>query len=117
MAKAFYLILLLSASILSYAQDATVKYSLTVEEQQQWAQFAQIEKARADALTQAANDLLNTAPGPDSVTVHARYQSAWLALSLVRSQRGEWLAKLQAARKCQDCVIDGKTLIPPKATE
>lgn len=111
-----FTILVLSVS----AQKPTVKEFLTVEEQQQWTQLLNVEKQRADALNQANNDLLNTQPGPDSVTVHARYQSAWLALRLAQSQRGEWLARVQSAHNCPDCAVsaDGKALVsPPKATQ
>lgn len=93
---------------------------LTAEEQQQWAQVLNVEKQRADAVTVAVNDLLNTQPGPDSVTVHARYQSAYLAFRLVQSQRGEWLARVQSTHNCPDCAVsaDGKALVsPPKATQ
>lgn len=110
-------IILLTLSVASYADDKPI--TLTDTEQREWSQFAAVEKARADTLTQAANDLLNTQPGPDSVTVHARYQSAWLSLSLVRSQRGEWLAKLQAARGCAECQVgaDGKSFTKPETKQ
>ncbi len=93
--------------------------TLTDAEQKQWAQFAQIEKARTDALNQSVSDLLNTQPGTDSITVHARYQSAWLALRLAQTERGAWLSRQQAERDCKGCVVseDGKSLVSPKATK
>lgn len=98
------------------AQEAPKTKALTAEEQQQWTNLLAAEKQRADTLTQSTNDLLNTPPGPDSITVHARYQSAWLALRLVRAEAREWLGKVQAAHECKECLVsaDGKRLEPVK---
>jgi hypothetical protein len=111
MRKALFIIALLSLT--TFGQDKSIP--LTAAEQQQWQTLAQREKAGADAINQASLDLVNVPVGADSQTVHAHYQSAWLALQLVRSQRGEWLARLQASKKCDACTIgeDGKSLVPP----
>jgi len=114
--KLAILLALFALALTALAQSPTVKNSLTVEEQQQWANLLAAEKQRADTLTQSTNDLLNTQPGPDSIAVHARYQSAWLALRLVRTEAREWLGKLQAAHECKECLVsaDGKKLEPVK---
>lgn len=93
-----FIIILLALTIPTFAQSPGTKPSspvkteaitLTDDEQKQWQQFAQIEKQRMDVLNQAQADLLNTQPGADSATVHGRYQSAWLALQWLTSQRRE----------------------------
>jgi hypothetical protein len=84
-------ILLLAALAPSYAQQPQ---PLTDTEQQQWSTFTAREKSATDALNRATVDLIDIPVGADSIAVHSHYQSAWLALQLVRSQRGEWLAKL-----------------------
>lgn len=95
------------------AKSATA-YDLTEAESQQWQQFINNERQNAEALQQAGQSLINTPVGPDSTTVHARYQSSWLALNLARSQRAEWLAKLQAKHGCADCQILDNKLTRPK---
>lgn len=112
--KKLVLLLIIVLTADAFAQQP---HALTDTEQQQWAQFAAREKAATDALTQAVNDLLNTPTGPDSITVHSHYQTAWLALRLAQTERGLWLANLRAAKGCADCVIEGKELIPPKAAQ
>lgn len=115
MRKALFIVALLTLT--GFAQ--VKPQLLTDTESQQWSTFAAREKAAADALNRAKVDLIDVPVGEASITIHSHYQSAWLALQLVRSQRGEWLAKLQAAKKCESCTIseDGKTLLPPKAAQ
>jgi hypothetical protein len=107
-----FAILLLACSALAYGNKP-----LTDAEQREWQQFATAEKARTDALSHAANDLLNTPTGADSITVHSHYQAAWFALRLVQTERAAWLGNLRAAKGCPDCVIEGKELVPPKAAQ
>lgn len=118
-----FIIILLALTIPTFAQSPGTKPSspvkteaitLTDDEQKQWQQFAQIEKQRMDVLNQAQADLLNTQPGADSATVHGRYQSAWLALQWLTSQRREWLANARLKYDCKDCSLseDGKQLVP-----
>jgi len=94
-------------------------HALTDAEQQQWAQFAAREKAASDALTAAVNDLLNTPTGESSVIVHSHYQTAWLALRLVQTERAAWLGNLRAAKGCKDCAVsgDGRSLEKPEAVK
>lgn len=121
--KFFFLILVLTFPVSAFAQSPDTKPSssakteaitLTDDEQKQWQQFAQAEKQRTDVLNQAQSDLLNTQTGADSATVHGRYQSAWLALQWLTSQRREWLANARLKYDCKDCSLseDGKQLVP-----
>ncbi len=103
------------AILLTLPAFAQQPHALSDAEQREWQQFTAAEKQRTDALTAAVNDLLNTPTGPDSITVHSHYQTAWLALRLAQTERGLWLANLRAAKGCADCVIEGKELVPPKA--
>ena len=112
-------LLLLLIVVLTADAFAQQPHALTDTEQQQWAQFAAREKAATDALTQAVNDLLNTPTGPDSITVHSHYQTAWFALRLIQTERAAWLGNLRAARGCVDCVVsaDGRSLVKPEAVK
>lgn len=91
----------------SLAESKT--YSLTEAEAQQWAQLGQIEKNASTAYDQAIIRAVNTPVGNQSRDVHAAVQSGWLAVGMVKAQRGEFLARLQAEHECRGCQIeDGK---------
>jgi hypothetical protein len=89
-------------------------YALTPDQAKQWAALSDFEKTQAGRHAQAILAAVNTPVGELSKEVHAAVQSMWLAASLARSQRAEWLAKLQAEQGIPNGqIVDGK-LIKPK---
>lgn len=103
---------LLAFAAIAYAQK--VDYSLTEAEVQEWAQLAQIEKNASTAYDQAIIRAVNTPVGEQSKEVHSAVQSGWLAVGMIKAQKGEFLAKLQAEHECKGCVIAEGKLTPPK---
>lgn len=88
-------------------------YVLTSDQAKRWETLSEFEKAQAERHAQAISAAVNTPVGEFSKDVHAAVQSTWLALNLARSQKGEWLARLQADHGCPDCIIaDGKLTRP-----
>lgn len=104
---------LLSANAQQPSNEKAESYALAEVEVQQWAQLAQIEKNAVEAYQVAINRAVNTPVGDQSRDVHAAVQSGWLALSLVRTQKEAFTAKLQAERACKGCqIVDGKLTKP-----
>jgi hypothetical protein len=96
------------ASVFS-AQAQPSTYVLTEAETQQWAQLGQIEKNATTAYDQAILRAVNTPVGDSSKEVHSAVQSGWLAVGMIKAQKGEFLARLQAAHECKGCqIVDGK---------
>lgn len=87
---------------------------LTPEQIKKWGELADFEKTQAERHTQAIGAAVNTPVGELSREVHAAVQATWLALSLARSQRAEWLANLRAEAGCPRCQIVGDTLTEGK---
>jgi len=111
--------ILLAILLFTLPAFAQQSHALTDTEQRKFQQFAAAEKQGTDALNRAADDLLNTPTGPDSITVHSHYQTAWLALRLIQTERAAWLGNLRAEKGCAECVVsaDGKSLEKPKAAQ
>lgn len=111
---ALILLIAFAGACLFAVHAADKDYTLTEAEAQQWAQLAQIEKNAAEAYQTAINRAVNTPVGKQSKEVHAAVQSGWLALSLVRTQKEAFTAKLQAEHACKGCQIVGGKLTKPK---
>lgn len=113
------LIFLLLCAALSYAQQPPL--ALTPEESAQWAQFAEADKALTDNLRQTAPQARQlSATNTEQATKYlAAMKEIYSAVDLNATQRALWLAKLQAAKRCESCTIseDGKALVPPKPKE
>lgn len=92
---------------------AEKEYALTADQAKQWSQLAEFEKTQSERHQQAVIAAVNTPVGELSKEVHAAVQSTWLAASLARSQKAEWLARLQAEQGCPGCqIVDGKLTRP-----
>lgn len=84
-------------------------YSLTEQELQRWTQLTQLEKNAQTGFSNAILRAVDTPVGEQSKEVHAAVQSGWLAVEMVKAQRGEFLARLQAEHDCKGCqIVDGK---------
>ena len=111
--KLICLLLLLTGSI--WAQEAAKPTdTLTPDQSKQWADLTAFERQQAERHQQAIVAAVNTPVGELSKDVHAAVQSTWLAVNLARSQKAEWLAKLQAERNCPGCSIVGDKLVKPE---
>lgn len=105
-----FTILLLS---LVFTFHTDKEYTLTHDQAKRWETLSEFEKTQAERHAQAISAAVNMPVGEFSKDVHAAVQSTWLALNLARSQKGEWLARLQADHGCPDCIIaDGKLTRP-----
>lgn len=109
MTKSISILILVLTFAGVFAQVQPSTYVLTEAEVQQWAQLGQIEKNAAAAYDQAILRAVNTPVGEQSKEVHSAVQSGWLAVGMIKAQKGEFLAKLQAEHECKGCqIIDGK---------
>lgn len=90
-------------------------YSLTEQERQQWQQFGAAE----EQLQKNLQELIGRAPQtPSSCTAAQEYLGTFKDVVnqslLVRTNRENFLVKLQLSKNCPKCVIENNQLVEPK---
>lgn len=99
------------SALIAFTSHADKEYTLTSDQAKQWASLTEFEKAQTERHAQAILAAVNTPVGESSKEVHAAVANTWLSLSLARSQKAEWLARLQAEQGLPNGqIVDGKLI-------
>jgi hypothetical protein len=88
-------------------------YALTEQEQKEWTQFGETEKALLQTLQGTASQArsLSAADAQQAVQYLAAMKEIYSSMDANALRRELWLTKLQAAKGCPDCKIEGKELV------